>query len=240
MSEIESNPSASSLRDIISVNVNVFNGEILLCDSYLQDVAPEELRKMANGKHVFSFTPELTHADILGFKLCTIFRLKKVEKLTVFVKSGSPHSLQIPLFVQEAAEDAGFDKNAISYFVWEKGEVIPISDASVRKARHLHEIEALLPYDRLKTTTDFLRKNCPNDRKETLESVLDHLFEEVGELKEEMLKGQSSNYKEELGDVLFNIYLFSRIAEEKGLFDFKSLVDSANAKMVERHKDLFK
>ncbi|GCE15678.1 hypothetical protein [Tengunoibacter tsumagoiensis] len=153
-------------RDIISVNVNVFKGDLLLTCTYSQDVNPEAYKSLSEGRNVFSFCPELHHLDKLGFKLCTIFRLKRVETLYVLTKDGSPHSMQIPLMVQEAAEDVGFDKANIRYFCLEGGGVHEISDLTIRKARHYSEIEQVLPYAKLEKVTEILRSEngCPSKR----------------------------------------------------------------------------
>ncbi len=129
-------------KNLILSNVNVFEGDILLCDSYVAEIAASDVAKFSENKSVYYFAPELNHIDKLGFKLCTIFRLGRVTSLTVFTKDGSPHSLQIPLIIQEAAEDVRFEKNKITYFVWEKSRIYQISDSTVRKARHLSEIES--------------------------------------------------------------------------------------------------
>ncbi|MBS3061776.1 MAG: SET domain-containing protein-lysine N-methyltransferase [Candidatus Diapherotrites archaeon] len=226
-------------RDLISVNVNVFEGDILLCDSYVSDVAPEFVKKLSTHKKTYSFTPELTHSDILGFKLCTIFRLGRISRLTVFIKSGSPHSLQIPLIVQEAADDTGFDRSKIEYFVWEKGEMIPVSNEAIRKARHLHEIERLLAFERLQKTVEILRKECRNDQQETFETILEHFVEETNELKEGIKNKDTANTQEELGDILFNVFLFAKIAQEENQFDMEKLLDTVNEKMVKRHDQIF-
>jgi hypothetical protein len=134
-------------KNFILSNVNVFEGDILLCDSYIPEVAPEFFSQLSAGKSAYHFAPELTHIDQLGFKLCTVLRIGKVRSMTVFTKDGSPHGLQVPLVVQEAVENIGFEKSRIHYFVWEKGTVYEISDAAVRKARHLSEIEILLRHD---------------------------------------------------------------------------------------------
>src|ERR1700674_1064731 len=91
--------------NIIATNVNTFSGDILLTCSYSPQVGAEHFEKLAVGRKAFSFCPELTHLDKLGFKLCTIFRLRRLTSLVVLTKDGSPHSMQIPLMVQEAAKD---------------------------------------------------------------------------------------------------------------------------------------
>jgi hypothetical protein len=135
--------------DFIESNVNLYKGQLLICDSYLYEIAMARCWEEVAGEGfgqidykymVRSFCPEKTLLDIFGFKMSTVLRLGRVAKIVVFTKDGSPHSLQIPLAIQEAAENVGFPKDKISYFVLEKDKVHAVSDAAVRMARHLSEI----------------------------------------------------------------------------------------------------
>jgi NTP pyrophosphatase (non-canonical NTP hydrolase) len=227
--------------NIIATNVNTFSGDLLLTCSYSPQVAPAYFNTLAVGRKSFSFCPELTHLDKLGFKLCTIFRLRRVTSLVVLTKDGSPHSMQIPLMVQEAAEDTGFDKANIQYFCIEGGKLHSIDDLAVRKARHFSEIQKLLPFAQVKKVTEILRgeNGCPNDRKETFESVLDHLREETEEVGEAIQSEDIANLKIELADVFFNICLAARIAEERNLFSLEDIAATAAQKMIDRHPQVF-
>lgn len=225
--------------NLVLSNVNVFKDDILICDSYISEIASEHLAQLSKGKNVYHFAPELTHIDKLGFKLCTILRIGRVKSITVFTKDGSPHALQIPLVVQEAVENTGFDKSKVSYYVWEKGNLIQIKNESVRKSRHLSEIETLIPYWKFKNLVEILRKKCPNDKKETFKSITEHFIEEANELEKEVNANSKMNYKEELGDILFNIFLFSKVAEEKKLFNAEELFNFVVEKMVKRHDKIF-
>ncbi len=228
-------------RDIISVNVNMFKDDLLLTCTYSQDVDPYAYNSLSEGRNVFSFCPELHHLDKLGFKLCTIFRLKRVKSLHVLTKDGSPHSMQIPLMVQEAAEDVGFDKANIRYFCLEGGQVHEISDLTIRKARHYSEIEQVLPYAKLEKVTEILRSEngCPNDRKETFASIIDHLREEVEELADALQASNIENFVEEVGDVLFNIALIGQILKEQEIDSLKSIANQSAEKMIDRHPNVF-
>ncbi len=227
--------------NLIATNVNVFSGDLLLTCTYSPEISPAVYQKLARGRRAFSFCPELTHLDKLGFKLCTIFRLDRVQSLVVLTKDGSPHSMQIPLMVQEAAEDVGFDKNNIRYFCLEGGEVHEFSDLAVRKARHYSEIQKLLPSAKLRKVTQILRApgGCPNDRAETYESVVKNLEEEVQEVREAVEKKDIDNLIEELGDVMFNLYLMAQIADEDGKFDILEVLDRVSDKMIRNHESIF-
>lgn len=228
-------------RDIISANVNVFEGDLLLSCTYVGDVHPEALIELSKGRRVYSFCPEQSHLDRLGLKMCTIFRLNRVTSLTVVTKDGSPHSMQIPLMVQEAAENQGFDKRNITYYCIEGGKLHQISDLAVRKARHYSEIETLLPFARLAKVAEILRgkDGCPNDQKETFQSVIEHLKEEVAEVEQAVANNDTENLVEELGDVLFNIVLFCQIAREKDQFNFAKVANASATKMIDKHPQVF-
>lgn len=225
-------------RDIITANVNVFSGDILLTDTYIIDVAPEALTQFSKGRNVYSFCPELHHLDILGFKLCTIFRLKRVNSVTVLTKDGSPHSLQIHLMVQEAAEDTNFSKDKTSYYVWEKGVIHEVSDRAVRKSRHLSEIQKEISVSFLYSLVKVLRgpDGCPNDKAENFTSLINHLKEEIGEIEQAVNNKNYKNLEEELGDVLFNIALFASILEDQNKTSLYNTLKQLNDKMYKKHK----
>jgi 5-(carboxyamino)imidazole ribonucleotide mutase len=132
------------MDDFLSNNVNAFSGDVLLCDTYVGRMYPQIVASAAQGRSSFSYAPEACHVDQLGFKLSTAFRLGRMTSLDVLTKDGSPHSLQIPLIVQEAADNASFPYSNIRFFVVEKGVLTEVSHAAVRTARHLSEVNALL------------------------------------------------------------------------------------------------
>jgi uncharacterized protein YabN with tetrapyrrole methylase and pyrophosphatase domain len=149
--------------------------------------------------------------------------------------------MQIPLMVQEAAENAGFDKANIRYIVLEGGRAHEISDLTVRKARHYSEVEALLPIARLEKVTEILRGDggCKNDRAETFASIVEHLKEETGEIAEALEKEDIPNLEEEIGDVLFNLFLMAQIGKERKLFSMNTIANRCAQKMVDGHPGVF-
>lgn len=227
--------------NIISRNVNSITGSILLLCTYTPSIDMDFVAGLADGRAAYTFCPELCHLDVLGLKLTTVFRLGRVTDVTVVTKDGSPHSMQIPLMMQEAAENAGFDKESITYYALEGGAAHFISDLTVRKARHYSEIETLLAYSKLRKVTEILRSpdGCPNDQKETFGSIIDHFREEVEEVADAVKKQDADNLKEELGDVLFNVFLMADVAKSEGLFDINDVTAAVAQKMVDKHDFVF-
>lgn len=227
--------------NLISRNVNSITGSILLLCTYTPSIDMEFVIELSEGRTVYTFCPELCHLDVLGLKLTTVFRLGRVTDVTVVTKDGSPHSMQIPLMMQEAAENAGFDKANITYYALEGGSAHTISDLTIRKARHYSEIETLMPYSKLRKVTEILRSpgGCPNDQKETFQSVIEHFREEVEEIAAAVEKNDTENLMEEIGDVLFNVFLIADVARSKGLFDIDDVTAAVAQKMVDKHDFVF-
>lgn len=98
------------------------------------------------------------------------------------------------------------------------------------------KIEAL---GRVIDTLDALREKCPWDRKQTNESLRPNTIEEVYELSDALLVEDEANIKKELGDVLLHILFYSKIGEEKNLFDIADVSDALNQKLIFRHPHVF-
>ncbi|MBN1150336.1 nucleoside triphosphate pyrophosphohydrolase [candidate division WOR-3 bacterium] len=83
-----------------------------------------------------------------------------------------------------------------------------------------------------------LRKKCPWDKSQTLESLSNHLIEETQEIVESIsLSPEKLN--EELGDLLLVLLMMSEVAEEKGLFDIRNVLEKVKEKVVFRHPHIF-
>ncbi len=99
-------------------------------------------------------------------------------------------------------------------------------------------------FDELVSIVKKLREECPWDMKQTHESLSRHLIEEAYELLDALasIQGKDSNYalvKDELGDLLLQILLHSKIAEENNHFAIVDVIDSLKSKLIERHPHVF-
>ncbi len=88
-------------------------------------------------------------------------------------------------------------------------------------------------------TLDILRVECPWDRKQTNESLRPNTIEEVYELCDALIKNDNENIKKELGDVLLHILFYSKIGEERGVFDIYDVAEALNSKLIFRHPHVF-
>jgi MazG family protein len=83
---------------------------------------------------------------------------------------------------------------------------------------------------------------CPWDREQTYATLAPMLLEEAYEAfdaLEEAREGRPDALREELGDLLFQITFFARVAEERGEFNIDGVIDEVHAKMVRRHPHVF-
>ena len=99
-------------------------------------------------------------------------------------------------------------------------------------------------FDELVGIVRKLREECPWDMEQTHESLSRHLIEEAYELLDALasIQDEDSNYalvKDELGDLLLQILLHSKIAEENNHFAIVDVIDSLKSKLIERHPHVF-
>lgn len=80
---------------------------------------------------------------------------------------------------------------------------------------------------------------CPWDIKQTHESIAPHTIEEAYEVQEAIEMGDMKHLKEELGDLLLQIVFQAQIGSEHGGFDFASIAQTLNEKLIRRHPHVF-
>lgn len=106
------------------------------------------------------------------------------------------------------------------------------------KTSHTRE-QKLEAIGKMLDVLDILRVKCPWDAKQTNESLRANTIEEVFELSDAIIDGNSADLKKELGDVLLHIAFYSKIADEKGEFDIADVADALREKLVFRHPHVF-
>ena len=83
------------------------------------------------------------------------------------------------------------------------------------------------------------KTGCPWDRKQTIDSMLKCIEDEVTEVRQAIKNGDHKNLKEELGDVLFQIVMISQIAKENGYFKIDDVIKGIDKKIRSRHTWVF-
>lgn len=82
---------------------------------------------------------------------------------------------------------------------------------------------------------------CPWDAEQTHESLIKYQLEESYEFIEAVESGNREDLKEELGDLLLQVYFHSRIAEEhpKSSFNIDDVAAAVADKLISRHPHVF-
>lgn len=108
-------------------------------------------------------------------------------------------------------------------------------------------IPALTPLERL-DEPDSLRwimarlrapAGCPWDQEQTHRTLKKHLLEETAEVLDALDEDDMDALREELGDLLLQVYFQAQIAEEQGDFTIDDVVRGISEKLVRRHPHVF-
>ena len=96
---------------------------------------------------------------------------------------------------------------------------------------------------RLVEVMDQLRSpgGCPWDAEQTHESLLKYLLEESYEFVDAVHSGNRRDMREELGDVLLQVYFHARIAQDdrEDPFSIEDVAQSIADKLIRRHPHVF-
>lgn len=80
---------------------------------------------------------------------------------------------------------------------------------------------------------------CPWDRAQTYRSIVPFTLEEAYEVADVIERGDFDELKSELGDLLFQVIFYSRLAEEDARFNLSDVIESIVSKLLSRHPHVF-
>jgi ATP diphosphatase len=80
---------------------------------------------------------------------------------------------------------------------------------------------------------------CPWDLEQDFSTIAPYTIEEAYEVVDAIAKGDLSELRDELGDLLLQVVFHARMAEEQGAFDFGAVVEAITTKMIRRHPHVF-
>ena len=97
------------------------------------------------------------------------------------------------------------------------------------------------PLLRLKEIAAVLRApgGCPWDREQNFVSLKPYLIEEAYEVIDAIDKGDMKDFREELGDLLYQVYAHAQIASEQSLFTVDDVAQGIVEKLIRRHPHVF-
>jgi MazG family protein len=82
-------------------------------------------------------------------------------------------------------------------------------------------------------------EGCPWDREQNYDTLKGLLLEEAYEVVDAVDARDFPGLEDELGDLLFQVVFYSRLAEEEGRFDIDKVIRRVHAKLVRRHPHVF-
>ena len=80
---------------------------------------------------------------------------------------------------------------------------------------------------------------CPWDLEQSFKTIAPYTIEEAYEVADAIERGNLSDLKDELGDLLLQVVYHARMAEEAGAFGFADVVGAITDKMIRRHPHVF-
>lgn len=98
------------------------------------------------------------------------------------------------------------------------------------------------PFSRICAIVERLRDpviGCDWDRVQTYATIAPYTIEEAYEVADAIARDDIVGLKEELGDLLFQVVLHARIAEQAGHFALDDVAEAISEKMERRHPHLF-
>ena len=83
-------------------------------------------------------------------------------------------------------------------------------------------------------------QGCNWDLAQTPASLAPYTIEEAYEVIDAIARGDSADWREELGDLLLQVVFQAQLAQEQGLFDFDAVALSIADKLERRHPHIFR
>ena len=83
------------------------------------------------------------------------------------------------------------------------------------------------------------KTGCPWDIEQDHQSIAECLIDECCELLQTIDRLDLDHMEEELGDVLLQVIMHARMGQELGYFDFESICQEINEKLIRRHPHVF-
>ncbi|HEU4652586.1 MAG TPA: nucleoside triphosphate pyrophosphohydrolase [Steroidobacteraceae bacterium] len=83
------------------------------------------------------------------------------------------------------------------------------------------------------------QRGCPWDVQQTFATIAPYTLEEAYEVADAIARNDLGDLRDELGDLLFQVVFHSRMAQERGAFNFDDVANAIADKMERRHPHVF-
>lgn len=87
----------------------------------------------------------------------------------------------------------------------------------------------------LSTILDVLRRQCPWDSVQTIDTLRYLTIEEVYELSEAITEKKYDDIRKELGDLVMHLMFYAKIADDESRFSLTDVLDGICNKLISRH-----
>ena len=108
--------------------------------------------------------------------------------------------------------------------------------------KELNKLNKLNSISKLLKVIELLRhptNGCPWDIAQTFETLSNYPIEEAYELQNAVNNKDIKNIKEELGDLLLQVVLFSQVSKDNNMFTFEEVCNEITNKIIRRHPQIF-
>jgi len=82
-------------------------------------------------------------------------------------------------------------------------------------------------------------EGCAWDREQDYDTLKGLMIEEAYEVIDAVNERDFKGLEDELGDLLFQVVFYSRLAEEQGRFNIDGVIEAVHAKLIRRHPHVF-
>ncbi|MGU3493167.1 nucleoside triphosphate pyrophosphohydrolase [Xanthobacteraceae bacterium A53D] len=83
------------------------------------------------------------------------------------------------------------------------------------------------------------KTGCPWDLEQDFSTIAPYTIEEAYEVADAIARGDLSDLRDELGDLLLQVVFHARIAQEQGAFELGDVVEAITSKLIRRHPHVF-
>jgi ATP diphosphatase len=80
---------------------------------------------------------------------------------------------------------------------------------------------------------------CPWDLEQDFSTIAPYTIEEAYEVADAIERGNKSDLRDELGDLLLQVVFHSQMATEEDSFQIRDVIEAINGKMISRHPHVF-
>lgn len=132
--------------NLLSTNVkspSLKGASLLIHGTCLKSENKRVFDELSQGRVPLEACLEETHMNIVGFKIATILRVSPPAEIVVLTMNGSPHCVQLHFVVEQAIQ---LTNSALKtrHLVVEKDTVHEVTPETVRLARHLGDLSAII------------------------------------------------------------------------------------------------